>query len=131
MRAVACIYQPEDTDKRNRRIIYKTLDPNIKVDDYVVVPTNTRHGMTVVKVVEVDFDIDLDTEKNIDWIIGAVDTESYELIASQEKEAIATIQAAEKQRKRQQLRESVLALQADKIKALPIADYSEAENTST
>lgn len=27
--------------------VFKTMDPKVKVDDYVTVPTDTRHGMTV------------------------------------------------------------------------------------
>ena len=42
--------------------IVKTLDQTIKLDDYVVVETDTRHKMTVVKVVETDVDFDLEEE---------------------------------------------------------------------
>ena len=36
-------------------VVFKTMDTAIKVDDFVIVPTDTRHGMTVCKVVEATF----------------------------------------------------------------------------
>jgi hypothetical protein len=55
IRAVTCTYEND-----GKRVPFKTLDKTIAVDDIVVVPSGTRHGMTTCKVVEVDSDVDYD-----------------------------------------------------------------------
>jgi len=116
-RAIGVTYEPCE----GANIIpYKTLDPDIKVGDYVVVPTTTRHKMTVCKVVEVDMEPDLDSNKEMKWLVGTVDPASVEEIKKQEEDAITAIRSAEKRRKREELREALLADTGDAVKALPI-----------
>ncbi len=121
-RAVQVTYED---DENASRTMFKTLDPNIKVDDFVTVPTDTRHKMTVCKVVEVDVEPDLETSREMQWIVGVVGTADFDQIKSQEGDAIARIKSAEKTRKRKELREALLADVGDGLKALPI--YSQAE----
>ena len=105
----------------------KTLDPTIKVDDYVIVQTHTRHNMTVVKVVEVDVEPDFDNREQMRWIIGKVDLADFEDLKKQEAEAIDRIKHAEKQKKRRELRETLLADTGEAVKALPIYSVDEDE----
>lgn len=116
-RAVMVTYEDHEGAARS---MYKTLDKRIKVDDYVVVPTDTRHHMTVCKVVETDIEPDFDSSKDVNWIIGTVSTANYEDLKEQETEAIAKIRSAEKRRKREELRDALIADAGDDIKALPI-----------
>lgn len=78
-RAVNVTYESDDDAPRT---MFKTLDPNIKVDDFVTVPTDTRHHMTVCKVVEVDVEPDLETSKEMKWIVGVVGTADFDQIKS-------------------------------------------------
>jgi hypothetical protein len=122
-RAIACTYQPEDQPKDGhpgRAYVFKTLDATIKVDDFVVVPTNTRHGMTVNKVVAVDVDIDYDSDIKFAWIIGKVDKAAYDALLAKEAEAVTAINLAERTRKRHELRASLMAHSAEALKNLPI-----------
>ncbi len=121
-RAVNVTYEKEEDAPKT---MFKTLDPNIKVDDYVTVPTDTRHKMTVCKVVEVDVEPDLETSREVKWIVGVVDTVDFDQIKSQEGDAIARIKSAEKTRKRKELRDALLADVGDGLTSLPI--YSQAE----
>jgi len=121
-RAVLVTYESEDTAPKT---MFKTLDPDIKVDDFVTVPTDTRHNMTVCKVVEVDVEPDLESSTDMKWIIGVVNKADFDQIKSHEGDAIAKIRSAEKTRKRRELRDSLLADVGDSLKALPI--YSQAE----
>jgi len=121
-RAVLVTYDSEDTSPKT---MFKTLDPDIKVDDFVTVPTDTRHNMTVCKVVEVDVEPDLESSTDMKWIIGVVNKADFDQIKSHEGDAIAKIRSAEKTRKRRELRDSLLADVGDSLKALPI--YSQAE----
>lgn len=120
VRAVVATY--EDGGKKNT---FKTLDQTIKTDDICVVPSTTRHGMTTVKVVEVDVNIDFDSTETVPWIVQKVDKDGFENLTMMEKQAVDMIHSAEQRRKREELRKSILADQAESIKALPISSASE------
>ncbi len=105
-------------------VTYKTLDTSIKVGDYVIVPTNTRHNMTVVKITATDVDVDFDSAAQMTWVIGKVDKSQYEDVLAQEQTAIQAIKSAETRRKRDQLRDSMLKDYEEQIKSLPITTAS-------
>jgi hypothetical protein len=117
VRAVLCNYEPDSPDKK---VMFKTIDPNIKVGDYVIVPTRTRHGMTVSKVVEVDVDVDFDSGVLLDWLVEKIDRALYDKTVAQEADAIAVIKSAERTRKRTELAASLHADSNGALKALPI-----------
>ena len=81
VRAVLCNYEPNAPDKT---IMFKTLDKTIREGDFVLVPTSTRHNMTVSKVVETDVDVDFDSGATVGWIISKIDRSAYEVVLSQE-----------------------------------------------
>lgn len=118
VRAVLCNYEPDAPDKK---VMFKTLDASLKEGDFVIVPTKTRHGMTVSKVVEVDVDVDFDNGTQVGWIVCKVDQVGYEAIISQEADAIKVITSAEKTKKRNELAAALLADSKDALKALPIS----------
>ena len=118
VRAIQATYEAEDNAKRTA---FKTLDDTIAVGDYIVVPTDTRHKMTVCKVMETDVDVDFDSVLPVQWVIGKVDRAAHELTLGQENKAIQVIKSAELHKKRDDLRNAMLANHLDTIKALPIA----------
>lgn len=124
VRAIHCQYQPQENAERK---LYKTFDTSIKAGDFVVVPTGTRHGMTVVKVAAVDVEFDIETSTKVDWIISRLDLQPHNQTLAQEQAAISTIQSAEKNRKREELRKSVLADAAGALNNLPIAAIGHSE----
>lgn len=116
-RAVMVTYEEYDGAPET---MYKTFSTDIKVDDYVVVPTDSRHHMTVCKVAKVDVEPDFETDKNVAWIIGTVDPADYEDLKRQEAEAIAKIRSAEKRRKRAELADALVAdMSEEDLKSLP------------
>ncbi len=100
--------------------MFKTLDPEISVDDFVIVETDTRFLMTIVKVEEVNVDVDFDSSETVRWVIGRVDRSNHDLTLTQEQEAISAIKSAELRKKREGLRKAMLADHDDEIKKLPI-----------
>ena len=118
VRAVLATYESEDSAKRT---MFKTLDPTIAVGDFVIVPTDTRHKMTVCKIVETDVDVDFDSHALIGWVVGKVDQGGYNTVLAQERDAIDAIKSAELRKKRQDLRDNMLADSLAYIKALPIS----------
>jgi len=117
-RGIAVTYEADEHAKRE---IVKTLDQDIQVDDFVIVQSDTRHKMTVCKVVETDVDFDLDSNTKMNWIVNKVDTEAFKEILTQETQAIATIKRAELRQKRDTLRDNLLKDHMETIKALPIS----------
>lgn len=103
--------------------VFKTLDQDIKVDDFVVVQSGTRHGLTVVKVTGVDLDVDLESNIDMLWAVQKVDTAAFAVTLEQEGKAIAAVNAAEKTRKRDELRKSLFANHEATISALEIANH--------
>lgn len=123
LRAIMANYDPSqraDADYASiKKVMFKTLDPTIKKDDYVIVPTNTRHGMTVVKVTDTDVNVDFDDATPVNWVIGRVDRTEFEQITKQESEAIETLKRAEFTKRRKTMLEDLVADQ-EAIKALPL-----------
>jgi hypothetical protein len=117
VRAIACTYEEGDKAARS---IFKTFDKTIRKDDLVIIPTDTRHKMTVVKVVETDVDIDLDSAVPVAWIIGKVDAEAYKSTLALEEEAVETIKAAEKKKKRDEMRSAVFAHREEMLNGLAL-----------
>ena len=116
-RAVMAIYEQGGSPA-----LFKTMDQTIGVDDLVVVQTNTRHGMTIAKVTEVDVDIDFDSVSDIKWIVQRVDAKGFATVLEQEKDAVAAVNAADRRRKKEQLRASLFADHKDRIDALAISN---------
>ena len=117
VRAILCTYEAEE---KASRTMFKTLDDTIRVGDFVTVPTDTRHKMTVCKVVECDVDVDFDSGTQVAWIIGKVDRSAHERTLAEEAQAVQAIKSAETQRKREELRKSMMGNHVETLKALPI-----------
>ena len=105
-RAILATYEEGDNAPRT---MFKTFDTDIDVGDLIVVPTKTRHGMTVCKVVETDVDVDFNSNVPVDWLISKVDTTEYDDVVRSEKDALKTIRSAEVRREREKLKEALLA----------------------
>lgn len=122
VRAIKAVYEPLK-DKYNADVamqlsnegkaikaeIFKTFDPMISVDDYILVPTDTRHKMTVCKVVETDVTVELDHQGQIDWVIGTIDSEAYDQVRRSEEDAIRTVKNAKANKARKQLEDELRA----------------------
>lgn len=104
---------------------FKTFDQSIAVDDLVVVQSGTRHGMTVVKVVEIDVDVNYDSTVPMLWVSQRIDGAAFKKILEQEAEAISAVQAAELRRKKAELRKTMFADHEASIAALSLTHRSE------
>lgn len=115
IRVVACSYEPDVKDasgritQRQGRYHFKTVDTSLKVGDLVVVPTDSRHGMTVIKVEEVDVEVEIDDDIELKWIISKVDDSAYQTVLKEEAAAIALLKKAEKKDQKKKLKEKMLA----------------------
>lgn len=111
VRAINCIYEPDTETTKAPRKLYKSFDTTLVPGDYVNIPTQERHLMTVVQVAEVDVEVDVsihETSLKVDWIISKVDTSKYKKVLAAEQAAIAMIKDAEKKRKSKELREKLM-----------------------
>jgi len=122
-RAVYATYEAEDNAKRE---LFKTLDPNIQVGDLVVVETNTRHNMTVCKVIEVDVDFDIESSTLVRWIVSKVNQDDHKELQSLEAKAIQAIKSAELRKKREELAKSLVNdIKAQEVENLRLAHGGE------
>lgn len=119
VRCIAATYEENGKDT-----LFKTLDPSIQVGDLVIVPTDTRHKMTVVKVTRVDVDVDLDAPASMDWVVDAVDDGEFKKVIDMEKAAIETIKSAERRKKRDDMREAIFRDREEMLKGLQLTDLS-------
>ncbi len=119
VRAVKAQYEPG-----GGLTIFKTLDQGIKVDDLVVVPTDTRHKMTVVKVLHVDVDVDMDSNVQLAWVVTKLDLSDYDRVLEEEKKAIEVIRSAETRKRRNELRANIFKDQEEKLNDLALASDS-------
>lgn len=100
-------YDPDYAAKNTHNRLFKTLDPEIKVGDFIIVPTSTRHGMTVVKVMEMDFAVNFDSPIDYFWVYGKVDKTTVDMLLEQEAQVVSRINQAEENRKRKELMEAM------------------------
>lgn len=109
--------------------VFKTMDTNIKVDDILVVQSGTRHELTIVKVTEVDVEPDLHTTKPIKWVVSKVETSDLKTMLAEEGNAILTVQKAERQRKKDELRQTMFGGHTDDINTLKLANLGSEDLT--
>lgn len=111
VRAISVSYELEPDGKTGKGpfVLFKSMDADLRPGDYVVVPTDTRHKLTVVRVEEVDKEVDLDSSHQFEWIVGPVSTFSYKAILASEVRAIDTIKSAEKKARQDELKAKLLA----------------------
>lgn len=124
-RAMLAIYQPDPSDANQpkaKRELFKTFDETIAVDDIVMVPSNTRHNVTTVKIVETDVEWDINVQQEVRWIIGKIDQSAFKDLKAKETAAIAAIKESEKTHARNELKKKMFAhMDEAAIKALAIA----------
>jgi hypothetical protein len=122
VRAIAVTYEKidynEDTTKQMKyspaylatgslpsgAVLFKTMDPDITVGTYVIVPTNTRHGMTVCKVVGVDVPVNFEDQDEVYWIVGTVDTAPFEKIRQEEEQVLLAVKKSADDKMRDEAR---------------------------
>lgn len=107
VRAIKAIYEEDTITKKATRELFKTHDKTIKAGDYVVVPTDGRHDMAIVKVVEVDARLDMTSGDKVRWIIDKLSTDKYEKIKAWEDKAIEAFQNNEASKKRELIRKEM------------------------
>lgn len=116
VKAIKAIYDDGKAEET-----FKTLDASLKKDDLILVQTTTRHGMTVVKVTEVDVAIDFDSPTVLRWAVGKVNREKLDQLLSQEAAAVEVVRNAEVNQKKKAMRSLIFADHADEIAKLPLA----------
>lgn len=108
-----CAYNEDKPGVSTDLTAFKTLDQSIQPGDYVVIPTNRRHGMTVVRVKSVDPLLKsryaIKGEDKLDWIVAKVDKSAYDTLLKQEGDLIERFAALEVERERQELAKAHLA----------------------
>lgn len=85
---------------------YKSFDPSLKEDDYVVV--HARESYTVARVVSTDVEHPIDAAINLKWIVQKIDFTTFDKMREDEKKAIQIVRKAKQDKQRRELREEVI-----------------------
>lgn len=89
--------------------VMKTRDKSIKIGDFVIMPTGTRHQMTVCKVVAVDIPIGPDFTEEVQWVIATIDTGPFEALREWEASVIGKIREARAYEAQRKLKTEMLS----------------------
>ena len=101
---------------------FKTIDQDLKVDDFAVVESGTRWGTTTVKIVAVDVEVDFDSHKPVGWVIQKINISGHDTIKQMEAAAIDLIKKGELRKRREDIKRNTLdAVSAGEIDKLDIA----------
>lgn len=132
IRAIKVSYETEEQNPRRALYLYKTVDKSIQVGDYVVVPTETRHKMTVCKVEEVDVELDLNCTTQISWIVDKVNVHQFNKIVDEEKEFVKEMRTAQALQKQNELKESMKSMyeKAGLSPKVPLLGFSSEETSN-
>lgn len=120
VRFVRATYEPGKPPE-----LFKTFDGTIQIDDLVTVLTETRHNMTIVRILEIDVDIDFENHELAHWIVSKVETGPYLTLMDRERHALSQIRSAELRKKREDLRAALFKNQNELMKTLDIAKIDE------
>lgn len=134
VRAIRAVYEEVDeAPKQSPRMAYgevdnrplklkgymfKTMRADLVKGDLITVPTNTRHGFTVCKIVSVEVEPDLDATTDIKWVVDKVETSNYFLLLAQEAKVAAVVRDAAKREQRMALKESLQGLKDSDMQAI-------------
>lgn len=115
IRAVRVSYDPDEFSRdKNKSYLFKTLDPDLKVGDFVTIPTDTRHKLTVARVEEVESEVDFDSDLEIKWIVSRVPVKEYGGILIDEQEWIGQMKKAQNRKKKEDIKKNMIEMyQAD------------------
>ena len=114
VRAVKGIFEVDVNNQPTaKREYFKTFNTELKVGDLVNVETSTRHGVSVIKIAEIDVDIDVESNEPTRWILGKVETTEYEKFRTMEGDMVSEMKKAELKAKRDDMREKVMGRHAD------------------
>ncbi len=131
VRVIGASYEPDKSNIRDIADVtntFKSLDTEIVVGDFIVVPTDTRHGMTVMRVEEVDMEPLIESDSKIEWAIGIVDKNGFEEMERIEREIQSKIASAKRRKKQEELKAELLAdMEEADLKVLDFAGDTQTE----
>lgn len=105
VRPVRVEYDPDNkyNNQGAMKRLFKTIDPDLRKDDLVVVPTGTRHGFTIAKVTEVGFIVDFSSAEEWDWIAQKFDRGTFEDVVKTESGIKDKVAKAEENKMRTEM----------------------------
>lgn len=105
VRPVRVEYDPDNkyNNQGAMKRLFKTIDAGLKKDDLVVVPTTTRHGFTIAKVIEIDFIVDFSSSEEWDWVGQRFDKATYDNVVLTENGIRQKVAKAEENKMRSEM----------------------------
>lgn len=120
---IEATYNENDAPKQ-----FKTFDSSIEIDDYLIVPKDTCHKMTVVKVTKINIHPDIKSDKAMDWVIGKVDRSQFEDTLDRESRFIQKAREGERKREMAQMKADIFGdVPEEELKMLSLSSQDGVE----
>lgn len=100
IKAIKVSYDPNED---YRQYIFKTLETDLEVGDLMIVSKESKHGFTVVRVEELDVEVDFDSNTQLKWAVK-FDQSGYNSTLEEEGKWIEAMRKSEKKAKRDQIK---------------------------
>lgn len=114
LRAVIVSYE----DNGRKQSMKKTFIPDLKVGEYVLVRTGTRHNATVCRVERVNVNVDYSSTEEVGWIASRVDLDEFDRLEKLEGDALFIIENAERRAVEEEMRAKIQAQCGPELAAL-------------
>jgi bacterioferritin (cytochrome b1) len=125
IRAMYTVYEPLKENPGQKRTMFKTLDPDLKVGDLVLVPSGTRFGFNVNEIIEADVKVDYESSNQVLWIASKIELSDYNNNIAMEAEMTDALRDSEEHRKREEIKASMFAaMDAGVLQGLKIAQIA-------
>lgn len=83
--------------------LFKTLDHTLKIDDYAVVESGTRWGITTVKITKDKVYTNLDATAEVGWVVQKIDMPTHEKVKEMEARAIDIVARGEQMNRQEEV----------------------------
>lgn len=114
LKAVIVSYE----DGGRKQTMKKTFIQDLKVGEYVLVRTGTRHNATVCRVERINVNVDYSSTEEVGWVASRVDLEEFDRLEKLEEEVLFIIQNAERRAVEEEMRAKIQAQCGPELAAL-------------
>jgi hypothetical protein len=131
VRGIAVSYELPVEGVETKLYTFKSLDKTIRVGNLVIIPTDTRHGFTVVEVQEIDVEIPIDSTLTYKWIAAVFSRVRYDTVLEEEAHIVSRIKSGHARKQRSDIRatlEEELAEELPKLTSGLVIEAEDAEN---
>lgn len=89
---------------------FKTFNRDLKPEDFVIIPTDTRWGFTIGRVEAVDLIVNYTSSEEMRWVGDVFDKKTYDNILARERALVGNVTKATEAKARRELMDELQAI---------------------